>query len=159
MNIKLKDVNKSNWTQCINIEPSVSQRHFIGSPVSYFIAQSKYEKWMKPIAIYNNNEVVGFLQYGFNKELDSFWIIGLVIDEKYQRNGYGKQALLKLLHLIKEKRMDRPVYAGHKPDNYVMENILKSIGFSKSDYMLEGHVVQRIWQFDEVDKKARGKEC
>lgn len=145
MKLSLKAINKSNWLQCVEIEPSISQRHFIGSPVSVYIAQSRFEKWMKPTAIYNGDEIVGFIQYGLNPELQSYWIIGLVIDEKHQKNGYGKKALIELLHKIEQKHDYRPIYAGHKPDNYVMENILKSIGFSKLDYIIEGHVVHRIW--------------
>jgi diamine N-acetyltransferase len=62
----------------------------------------------RPYAIYNNDQMVGFTLLRDLPDLCCYYISQFMIDERYQRQGFGKQAMLVLLALLKqERRFDR----------------------------------------------------
>lgn len=139
MNIKLRKINKHNFYEVNNLEVVEEQKKFVSNPF-YAIAQSKYERWMKTHAIYLDKIVIGFVVFGLNPILNSYWIQELIIDKKYQNKGYGKIAMLILLKTLKEKYRCNKVFAGYKPDNFQSKNLCKSLGFTEIDFT-EKHIV------------------
>jgi len=101
--IELKEITKENYIEAVKLKVSASQDNFVATNV-FSIAQSKFYSSWKPTAIYNDNNMVGFLMYGdydLNEGDDTIWIIRLMIDERFQGKGYGKESMVKLIDNIK----------------------------------------------------------
>ncbi len=62
MSVSLIEVTKENWIQCIRLKLAPEQEGLVASNVDS-IAESKFELHYVPRAIYNNENVVGFLMY------------------------------------------------------------------------------------------------
>ncbi len=140
MNIKLRKINKHNFHLVNDLEVTEEQKKFVSNP--YFaIAQSKYERWIKTSAIYLDKIIIGFIEYGFDPNLKSYWIKELIIDKKYQNKGYGKTAVEQLLKILKEKHNYEIVYAGYKPNNFNSKKLCESLGFKETDIFTEKHIV------------------
>lgn len=45
---------------------------------------------MAPSRVRAGDEVVGFVMWGIDPTDESFWIGGLIIDRRHQRQGYGR---------------------------------------------------------------------
>jgi diamine N-acetyltransferase len=63
----------------------------------YSLAESKFQSNMKPLAIYHDEVMVGFLMYGIDPDDDNYWVYRLMVDREFQRKGYGKGAMKLLL--------------------------------------------------------------
>ncbi|MCT4599205.1 MAG: GNAT family N-acetyltransferase [Vallitalea sp.] len=143
MNIQLKEVTKENWTQCIKLKVAKEQEEFVASN-SYSLLQAFYEDGLYPLAIYDNDTMVGFVMYEIDDEDDDMGMCRLMIDKKYQKKGYGREAILKLLDFIKDKYGSVPFYTSFEPENVVADKLYESIGFEKTGEILYGELVAKI---------------
>jgi diamine N-acetyltransferase len=58
----------------------------------------------RPYAIYSDEQMVGFVLLRDLPDLGCYYISQFMIDERYQCQGYGRQAMLVLLELLKQER-------------------------------------------------------
>src|SRR5688572_347505 len=94
--VELREVTLENFKECINLKVADSQSSFVTTNV-FSIAQSKVCPTAIPMAIYANDEMVGFTMFGFYEKSGKYHLFRLMIDEKYQGHGYGKSATLAVL--------------------------------------------------------------
>ena len=93
----LDDVQADNWRACTALEVEEPQQRFVAS-VAYYLALCAYgdSPW-RPLAVRAGDEVVGFVMWGIDPADESFWIGGLIIDRRHQRQGYGRAVVAQLL--------------------------------------------------------------
>jgi diamine N-acetyltransferase len=124
------------------------QKNFVASNL-YSIAQShfgdEYEgHWdFHPFGIYDNDEPVGFLMYGFNFEHPRFqaFIIRLMVDQKYQKKGYGRFGMEKMLEVFRADERIKRVGISYGPQNEVARKLYASLGSVETGEIFEGEVV------------------
>lgn len=146
MNIILSEISKENYLQSIKLRVHPDQEEFV-APNVYSIAQSKFYSSWKPTAVYNENEMVGFLMYGeddINEGDGTIWIIRLMIDEKFQGKGYGKAAMLKIIEHIKTNYRQTEIFVSFVPDNVAAKKLYESIGFEDTGRFEEGESVYKL---------------
>ncbi|MBV6479694.1 MAG: Spermine/spermidine acetyltransferase [Ignavibacteria bacterium] len=146
MNIILSEISKENYLQSIKLRVLPDQEEFV-APNVYSIAQSKFYSSWKPTAVYNDNEMVGFLMYGeddINEGDGTIWIIRLMIDEKFQGKGYGKAAMLKIIEHIKTNYRQTEIFVSFVPDNVAAKKLYESIGFEDTGRFEEGESVYKL---------------
>jgi diamine N-acetyltransferase len=85
--------------------------------------------------------MVGFIMYGLDPEDNEYWISRLLIDEKFQKRGYGKQAMEQILILIKETYQPQKLLLSFEPENVVVEKLYVSIGFKHTGRMIDDELV------------------
>ena len=129
MTIRLHDVNDSNWRDCSDLQLSEEEKIFI-SPNVYAIAEWKFETESMLKAIYSDNVLVGMLAYYLHDgEYGYFyWLYHLMIQKKYQGNGYGEAAVklaVKEMHQLGSTEI-RTMYI---PGNIYSKNLFKKLGF------------------------------
>ena len=80
---------------------------------------------------------VGFIAYGQHyrdeelteRVVNTYEIIHLVIDKPWQRRGYGRQATLLAIELLRSNPDCRTVVIAHHPDNRGAQHLYTALGF------------------------------
>lgn len=127
-NINFRNIDKSNEESVRKIELKGEQESFIETVDECLKEASMYSEW-NPVAIYNDDTIIGFAMYGsFGPNKDT-WIDRILIDKKYQGNGYGRIAMNKLIDIVLEKYKVNTIYLSIIPGNKAAYNLYKSIGF------------------------------
>jgi len=90
----LKEVNDKNFYKLVKMQ---TQEHV--APNVFSIAQAYLFPEVKPRAVYNEErELVGFVMYGPEPDQnDQIWIWRLSIDVPFQRKGYGRATVKKVI--------------------------------------------------------------
>ncbi|MCC3866660.1 GNAT family N-acetyltransferase [Terrisporobacter mayombei] len=132
MNINFKEIDKSNYNTCINLKVGDHQKNYVASN-AVSLVQAFYEEKLYPIGIYNNEEMVGFILYDYDKELEGWSFSRFMIDINFQNKGYGSKALEKFLEFFHNKYPKENLYTSVEIDNEVAMKLYEKYGFNKKD--------------------------
>ena len=152
--ITFTDINKSNWEECIALSVLPEQKSFVASNV-LSLAQSKIFPGMIPLGFCVDGKQIGFAMYSNeipgsvepksaepgSKAPAVSWIIRFMIDSKHQKMGYGREALAKLIELLRGKYPQSVIILSVEPDNEVAIKLYKSFGFRPTGEVEEGELV------------------
>lgn len=136
--ITLKEITRDNFDHVIDLSLSEEQRSFVASN-TYSIAQAKIFPELVPQAIYNDEELVGFLMYGVDPDDKEYWIARLMIDQRFQQLGYGKAAMKLALSEISQ--FASKVYLSFEPENTGAKHLYEQLGFQPDGRVIEGEIV------------------
>jgi diamine N-acetyltransferase len=131
MKILLKEINKDNWYACTCLRVAENQKNFVATN-AFSLAQSKYEQECIPLAIYDEETMIGFVMFAIDKdqiESGKLWICRFMVDEKFQGKGYGKASMDKIIEYAKDKFDYKEVYLSEVPENVRAKRIYESFGF------------------------------
>ncbi|NMD68654.1 GNAT family N-acetyltransferase [Bacillus sp. DNRA2] len=139
--INLKEIDSRNFYQCILLKSEQSNQHTLFeenvASNAFSIAQSKVEPEWETKAIYNEeDEIIGFAMYGLSPILNIFFISRLMIDYKFQGNGYGRLALLKIIEEVRKSHREA-IYTSFVPTNEKAKNLYTSLGFTDTGRSVE----------------------
>lgn len=106
-----------------------------------------------PFGIYSNNDLVGFIMISYGPDLDSmnppkvshenYCIWRLMIDKRYQRKGYGKQAIKKAIEFIQTwpNGKAKYCYLSYEPKNELAKKLYHELGFMENGETDDGEIV------------------
>ena len=141
MNIQLIEINRDNWEQVIALKVHDEQNNFVASNL-YSLVQAKYQPECKPLAIYDDCLLVGFLMYVIpTAEQNDYWIYRLMIDKNHQQKGYGKIAMQQVVDLIKQDKEYSKIYISFEPNNLVAKTLYERLGFVSTGEMDGGEII------------------
>ncbi len=144
MSISLREITPQNFRECINLKVGDGQEKFVATNLMS-IAQAKIYPTANPFAIYDNDEMVGFVMYGFDTDDERFYLVRLMIDEKHQGKGYGKAATLEVIERMKQIEDCCEIFLSFVPENTGAEQLYKSVGFERTGEISDdGEVVMRF---------------
>ncbi len=90
--LSLREVTQANLRAICDLEVAPNQRDYV-APNVFSIAQAYVEPRAWPRAIYAGETPVGFVMLHEDPETGRYFLWRLMIDRRYQRNGYGRAAL------------------------------------------------------------------
>lgn len=129
MAVTLQPITRENWYACTQLQIRADQQHFV-EPVVYSLAQSKFEPERVPLAIYDDTTLVGFVMYNDQPLHDGTYRVSrLLIDQKYQGRGYGREALKQVLVRLRQIAACREVLVEYSPENRAAAHLYSSVGF------------------------------
>lgn len=98
--VSLRDVTKENFWAICNLKVSTSQEEYVATNV-VSIAEAYFSKtaWLK--AVYLGETPIGFIMLSKDTVHQKYILWRFMIDEKYQRKGFGRQAFQKLIEEVK----------------------------------------------------------
>ena len=143
--IKFRDIDKSNYNECISLRVGEHQKNYVASNM-YSLVQASYEDGLYPLGIFNEDEMIGFLLYDYDEEL--------MIDIKYQNKGFGRKALEKFLEYFQSKFPNKSLYTSVEIDNDIAIKLYQKYGFvikSSFEYAIEDvtykefRMIKEIW--------------
>ena len=126
--VELKDITLENFWEVIGLRVRDDQSTFVASN-AVSIAQSKVMPECIPQAIYNDSVLVGFLMYCIDRIDNNYWVYRLMIDERYQGKGYGKEAMEIIIEKIKKDKSKTRILTSAEPENIIAKELYKKLGF------------------------------
>ncbi len=133
MDIKFRPIDRTNYNECIELSVDENQKRFV-APNQYSLVQAAYEPNLYPLAIYNESQMIGFILYDFDEELNGWSMSRFMIGSSFQNCGYGKQALKQFLLFFKENYHEvSTLYTSAEVDNKVAIALYKKAGFKEGN--------------------------
>lgn len=148
--LRLEKVNAQNVWDILKLKVADNQRHFVSSNDRSIIeayTTITANGYAFPFGIYENDTPIGFVMIGFGT--DDYWddapavaednynIWRLMIDEKYQNKGYGREAVKLALEFVKTFPCGSAEYCwlSYEPENTVARKLYHSFGFVETGEM------------------------
>src|SRR5258707_9873957 len=137
MTISLKEITRANWRQALTLAVKPEQQRFVAdfAPVAAIALAKAYIRpdsliWV-PYAIYADDLMVGFAALAYEPDSsDQYWIYHFFIDQRYQGQGYGTEALGVMITMIKNSfcTCQRIQLTAH-PENIPAQKLYAHVGF------------------------------
>jgi diamine N-acetyltransferase len=156
--IALRPITPDNWVECMELTPTDDQqaRGYV-APNVLSLAQAYAERWWRPLAVYADETMVGFVLYGRWPESGfsaSLWgdqpkpgidyILRMMIDKRYQGQGYGKAALAALIERIKAQPDCQAIELDYDRENIAAARLYTSCGFQPVEENEDGEILARL---------------
>ncbi|MBB6622417.1 GNAT family N-acetyltransferase [Clostridium gasigenes] len=154
--MELRKITDDNLDECIKLEPKEEQKSYVGSNISSlaeaYVALTNNECIPMPYAIYANDIMVGFIMLSYNEaeetadDENAYWVWRLMIDKGYQGKGYGKEAMVGALKLIRTLPYGKSsvVFISYEPENVVAKTLYASCGFVETGKIENGELVAKL---------------
>jgi len=139
--IKFVPVNEDNYTECLKLSVFESQRGFVATNIKSLAQAYIYRQSVEPYCIYNDEVMVGFIQIIPDEDnLSNMFIWRFMIDQRYQGNGYGKEAMKLLIETIRSRNGFKALKLFFEPENTQAEKLYTSLGFSRTGVIEDGEL-------------------
>ena len=133
-----------NWRACAAVTPETGQLTFV-APVSHYLALCHYGGTWQPLALYAEEQVVGFAMWGVDDEDGSHWIGGLVVDRAQQGRGLGRSAVAELVRFLATRPGCRQIALSYQADNHRARGLYAAAGFRETGEVSDdGELVARL---------------
>ncbi|KON90072.1 diamine acetyltransferase [Sporosarcina globispora] len=127
-NVYFRDIEEANECIVRKIKLKPGQENFIETVDECLKEADTSHEW-HPVAIYDDEEIIGFAMYGsFGPNKDT-WIDRIMIDEKYQGKGLGKIAMKKLIDIVSKEYGVSVIYLSIIEENRIAQSLYESMGF------------------------------
>ena len=142
--VELREITEDNYGECFKLKVTEAQNNFVASNI-YSLAQARvFYETAYPFAVYADGGMVGFIMLGYLKPENQYTVWRLMIDERFQGKGYGRQALLLGIEYLKEKFGPPEIFLSYEPDNHVAEKLYESVGFKKTGGLWGDEIIMRL---------------
>lgn len=102
MKISLRKVTGDTVRSICDLSVKDNQKSFV-APNAVSIAQAYFYDYAWFRAIYADDKPVGFVMLSDRPELPEYYLWRFMIDKRYQKKGYGKQAIELLIDYVKSR--------------------------------------------------------
>ncbi|MFA7673650.1 MAG: GNAT family N-acetyltransferase [Clostridia bacterium] len=142
--IILKKVDEDNYRKVLDIKMPADQ-HFVAPNVVSLAQAWVYYDTARPYAIYNDDEIVGFimLDYNYNDKKEA-GVWRLMIAQEHQGKGYGTEAMKQAIEIIKKESRFNYIYLDYVPTNMVAKHVYEKLGFVATGEVDEGEIIMRL---------------
>ena len=133
--VHLRKITLDNFQECVSLELNENQKKCV-APNIRSLAQAYVNPNLFPLAVYDaavlghekpQLPMVGFIMYEIVAGIG--FILRLMIDSKYQQQGYGKATMLEVIRRLKLYPEVELIATGHHPNNQIASKLYRSIGF------------------------------
>jgi diamine N-acetyltransferase len=148
VSVMLQPVTAENWRVLTKLKVREDQSGFVASNL-YSIAEAQFGfedegHWnFYPFGAYVGDEPVGFVMYCYNFEHSRFqaFVMRLMVDEKFQGKGYGREIMLQVLDVFRANGQIKNLGISYEPHNVGARKLYASLGFVETGEMLEGETL------------------
>ena len=154
MEITFKEITKENYLNIIKLDVNKNQTNFVASNLEslkdYKDAIDRGLK-AKPLGIYLNDKLIGFIMIGFDKLSNTdpniasgnYSIWRFMIDKHYQNKGYGTEALKQIINKIKilPNSKNKYIFLSYEKENITARSLYYKLGFRENGEISDGEIV------------------
>jgi len=141
--VSLRPVNQQNWRNVAKLKVSDAQREFVAEPCRY-LALCCYGNDWRPIAIYLDEQVIGFMMWSTDPADGSCWLGGIMVDQSMQNCGYGTLAVQAAITMLHDEYGYRNFALSYQPANLVAKHIYSKLNFIETNEWEDDEVVARL---------------
>lgn len=142
--VTLRPVDRNNWRAVAKLEVTAEQRAFVAEPC-YYLALCAYDNVWQPLAICLGAQVIGFLMWAIDPDDANWcWLGGIMIDQRYQRRGYGRQAVQAALSWLADEHGQHAFALSYQPANTTASHLYATLGFSETEQWEGDEIVARL---------------
>ena len=128
--VQLREITKENLDDVLKLKVAKEQEAYV-STVSHSLSQAwVYRDTAYPFAIYGGDVLVGFVMMGFYEAKRQYTLWKLLIDERYQHYGYGRQTVELAKRYLIDNFGATEIYLGVHQDNATAIRLYQSAGFA-----------------------------
>lgn len=138
--ILLEKITKENYRACLNLKVSEDQKYFVSSTTDSLAKAYVFYDIVTPFAIYNDDEMVGFMMLRLNEEFNNYFIWQFMIDEKHQGKGYGTQAMNTAIEWMKKDQRCHEIVLTYMEGNEQAKKLYTGLGFEQMSETLDGEI-------------------
>ena len=131
--VSLMRITPETLDECVSLKVANHQKEFV-APNIYSLAQAAVSPIYHPFGIYDadahyraNPSMVGFVMYGISNARG--FILRLMIDEKFQKRGYGRAAMIEVIRRLKLHPEVERIATSHDRKNEAAARLYESLGF------------------------------
>lgn len=151
MDLTLQPVTEVNWRALIKLKVREDQNHFVASNL-YSIAEAQFGweeegHWdFHPFGAYVHDEPVGFVMYclNFNHSRFQAFIMRLMVDEKFQGKGYGREIMQLVLDVFRADERIQNAGISYEPENESARKLYASLGFIEPGDLIENETLANL---------------
>jgi diamine N-acetyltransferase len=140
MGVTLREITMDNFIECIKLEVTEDQKRFVATNV-FSLAEAKADGVSHPLAICADDRMVGFIMFDFEPKEGRGDISRLMIDTRFQGNGYGRAAMVQVIGRFSEMPECREIQTSFVPANAIAEALYRSLGFERTGEVVDGEIV------------------
>ncbi|MFC2015428.1 GNAT family N-acetyltransferase [Chloroflexota bacterium] len=141
--VSLRPVNRDNWRAIANLKVTEAQREFATEPC-YYLALCCYGNDWHPLAIYLDEQAIGFMMWAIDPADGSCWLGGILVDQSMQGHGYGRQAVQAAILMFKGEHGHRTFALSYQPANLIAKHLYSKLGFVEMNEWEGNEVVARL---------------
>lgn len=150
--ITLKEVNKQNWFDIVRLCSAEDQQNKVFEKTiasnCLSLAQASMEENWTVKAVYQNDTPIGFTMFGYSDELAGYEICRIMIDYRFQGNGYGRDALnLVIKEMVNQFKCDE-IFITFVPQNEKAKQLYVSSGFKDTGKVIKAVDDELIYSFN-----------
>ena len=130
--VELREITKENIDDVLKLSVAKHQENFVSTTAESLAQAYVYKENAFPFAVYFGELLVGFVMLGYYEVKNQYTLWKLLIDEKYQNNGYGKCAVKLAIKYLIDKFNVGEVYVGVAFGNDIARDLYYSMGFRET---------------------------
>ena len=138
--VRLEKITEDNYRECLGLKVGEEQTSFVSSNMKSLASAYVYYNRVTPFAIYNDELMVGFMLLRFNEKYNNYFIWQLMIDERYQSKGYGKQALKLAIEWMKKDERCCEIVTTYIEGNEKAKKLYTQLGFQRMNEIEDGEI-------------------
>lgn len=141
--VSLREITAESFRDIATLSVADSQKQFV-APNVYSIAQAYFSKnaWFR--AIYADETPVGFLMLHDAPEEPNYFLWRFMIDQRYQKYGFGKKAIQLLIEHVKTRPNATALGVSYVPGEGSPEWFYRKLGFEPTGEVDEGEIVAKL---------------
>lgn len=143
-----------NFIECFELKVTPDQQRFISSnqhALAEAYVASDEGQIIITFAVYKEDNMIGFISMYYddgdgNFDYSSYGIFKMMIDQRYQGKGYGKEMVVKAIEYARTfpRGKAKVVELTYNPENVVAKKIYDSLGFIQTGEILACGEVQAV---------------
>ena len=171
--IRLERINGKNVWNILKLRVSQNQRSFVASNdisiIEAYVAQNE-NGHVFPFGIYDDETPIGFCMIGYGVDdswtdapaiaKDSYNIWRLMIDERFQRKGFGKEAMNRILDFVKTEPCGpaETCWLSYEPENTTAKELYHRFGFQETGDMDENKIIATLNLQEPIDIQSQDED-
>ena len=141
--VSLREITEGTVRTICDLKVDDSQQKFV-APNAVSIAQAYFsdKAWFR--AIYADESPVGFIMLEKDTEKPEYFLWRMMVDDKYQRMGFGYKAMILLIDYVKTLPDATELFTSCVPGDGSPEGFYRKLGFERTGEMDGIEVVMRL---------------
>lgn len=141
--VALREITEATLVSILKLKVAPEQEKFVASN-AVSIAQAHFSKhaWFR--AIYADETPVGFVMLHDEPEKPEYYLWRYMIDARYQRMGFGRQALQQLIEHVRTRPNATELLLSYVPKEGGPLPFYESLGFTHTGRIVEEEMEMKL---------------